>query len=107
MAVMKQLCADCIVRMIHFIRDNRQYHLFEWYWNAGYFHAHTPNHYILGYRNGTNDYSWSCGPEIPVDVRLTRKQLTDDYGYKDEEGKSTLAACDYYIVRRFGRDCVL
>jgi hypothetical protein len=61
--------------------------------------------YLLGYRNGCNDYSWDVGlffnDELPVDVKLSRAEVMKQYSPK-LFGPKTIEACDYYIVRLFG-----
>lgn len=58
------------------------------------------NIYLLGYRAGYNDYSWSdtfFSKDLPVDIKLNLAQIKG-YWWSNKPPEK----CDYYIARSFG-----
>ncbi len=65
------------------------------------------NIYLLGYRNGVNDYSWDMSLYFkkmpPLNTKLQRKDCME-LGYEPFMGigPKEIEACDYYIAHKLG-----
>lgn len=63
------------------------------------------NYYLLGYRNGANDYSYCLGKStsLPIDKKIGFSELAKIDASRAESIKIQKEICDYYFVRGFGK----